>query len=191
MVLGPASVFTEARQRYKWPWREGAWPCRLWGWVGRPPYAFPLLVAEALSCREMLRGTSVFWDSNLPSKGQKSSMALLWAKGLKTVLPLILPEQLDLQPHGLETGSLVYFEGVEEGNQPTAAARGSRFQIQRRCAWRPALRTHYMKILVFLETMGYKCQHFSLPLKVWILHSDFKVKITGVYYLFPEHPIPL
>lgn len=30
-----------------------------------------------------------------PSKGQKSSVAPLWAKGLKRVLLLILPDQLD------------------------------------------------------------------------------------------------
>lgn len=40
-----------------------------------------------------------------------------------------------------------------------------------------------MKKAVFQKTEGYKCQRFSLSLKIWILHSDFKVK--NIWGLLP------
>jgi len=51
--------------------------------------------------------------------------------------------------------------------------------------------THHMKITVFRETEGYKCERFSLSLRIWILCCNFQLKISGAFYLFPEHPIPL
>lgn len=145
MVLVPASVFTEERWGYKWPWREVTWSCWLWGWVRQPSHNFPLLVEESLSCREML--TSVFWDSNLlPRKARRAQWLLCGLRLWRQCCSSSFLSSWTKQPHGLETGSLVYFIGVEEANQAAAVVRGLCFQNQRHWAWRPAWGTHYMKI---------------------------------------------
>lgn len=62
-------------------------------------------------------------------------MALLWAKGLKTVLLLVLPEQLDRIARWFRKwiSYFLFFKGVEEANQHIAVFKGFCFKIQRHC----------------------------------------------------------
>lgn len=103
----------------------------------------------------------VFWDSNLLSQRAKRAQWLLC--GLRVWRDCCSSSFLrswTVQPHGLETGSLIYFKGQGKLTRLAGACVStSRDTV----LWRPALRTHRMKILVLWEAMGYKCHGLQMP----------------------------